>query len=145
MNFQREVTSLDELPAVYAWLRELVTMALPGGAAFVYVNRGRRSPEQNDKLWPMLRDISRQVQWHGFVPTPIEWKDIFTAALKRQKLIPGIDGGLVVIGAHTSRMNSDEFSDLIELIYSFGTEHAVVWSEKSKETIQEQHVKKLRA
>lgn len=138
MNFEREVTSLEELPAVYSWLKELITMALPGGSAYVYVNRGRRTTEANSRMWCLLSDVSKQVQWHGQTLKPADWKCVFTAALKGQKLVPGIDGGLVVIGAYTSRMSREEFSDLCEVILSFGTEHAVVWSEPSQKLILEQ-------
>lgn len=127
MNFEREVTSLDELPAVYSWLKELVTMALPGGSAYVYVNRGRRTTEQNSRLWPLLRDISDQVEWYGEQLPPVSWKDVFTAAIKQQKIVPGIEGGVVVLGAHTSRMSRADFSELMDLIEHFGDERGVVW------------------
>lgn len=139
MNFECEVTAIDQLPGVYAWLKDLVTMALPGGEVLVSLSRSRRSTEANRKLWPMLRDISRQVQWHGVTLAPVEWKDVFTAALKGQKLVPGLDGGLVVIGGHTSRMSRQDFSDLIELILSFGTERAVQWSNESEKLILAEH------
>lgn len=93
-----------------------------------------RSLDQNAKLWPMLADVSRQVMWPvdgAMVKLPEEdWKDIFTAALrKHQRMAKGIDGGLVMLGSRTSRMLKSEFSDLIELIYAFGAERGVVWSE----------------
>lgn len=138
MNFECEVTDADQLPKVYTWLKDLVMMALPGGEVLVSLSRSRRSTEVNNKMWPMLRDISKQVVWNGQWLKPVEWKDIFTAALKGQKLVPGIDGGLVVIGGHTSRMSREDFSDLIESLYAFGTDHAVVWSEPSKKLILEQ-------
>lgn len=74
MNFECEITDVGQLPKVYAWLKDLVTMALPGGEVLVSLSRSRRSTEANRKLWPMLRDISRQVQWHGMTLTPVEWK-----------------------------------------------------------------------
>lgn len=88
-----------------------------------------RTDEQNDLMWPLLRDIARQVEWHGQKLRPEEWKDVLVAALKGQKAVPGIDGGLVMIGAHTSRMSKADFSELIEAIYAFGAEHGVEWSE----------------
>ena len=63
--------------------------------------------------------------------TPDEWKDQFTAVLLGQKLIRGLEGGLVVVGGHTSKMNKAMFSDLVELLYSEGTERGVKWSEKA--------------
>lgn len=89
-----------------------------------------RTLDQNAKLWPMLSDISRQVEWYGSQLTEDEWKDVFSAALKKQKVVPGLDGGFVVCAQSTSKMGKKEFADLIELMYAFGAEHGVVWSER---------------
>jgi hypothetical protein len=88
-----------------------------------------RTLDQNAKLWPMLQDVSRQVEWYGGTLTEEEWKDVFSAALKKQKAVPGIDGGFVVCGQRTSKMSKQEFAELIELIYAFGAQHNVIWSE----------------
>lgn len=95
----------------------------------VKITERTRSLDQNAKLWPMLGDISEQVEWYGKHLTDEEWKDVFTAALKKSKVVPGLDGGFVVLGQRTSNMTKSEFSELIELMYSFGAEHDVVWSE----------------
>ena len=88
-----------------------------------------RSLAQNSRLWPMLTDVSRQVDWYGRKLNPWAWKDIFTAALKRQDVVPGIDGGFVVLGEHTSRMSKKELSELLELMFAFGANHGIVWSD----------------
>jgi hypothetical protein len=100
----------------------------------VKIGEQTRSLDQNAKLWPMLSDVAKQVQWpvDGRLVYMHEddWKDLFTAALrKHQRMAKGIDGGVVMLGGRTSRMVKAEFSDLIELIYSFGAEHGVQWSE----------------
>lgn len=84
-----------------------------------------RSIEQNKRLWAMLRDVSKQVVWHGQKLADSEWKDVFTAALKRQKVVPGIDGGFVVLGTSTSRMTVAEMGELMELMEAFGAEQGV--------------------
>ena len=89
-----------------------------------------RSLEQNALLWPLLTELAQQIEWYGQKLTTAEWKDIMTAGLKKQRAVPGIDGGFVVIGAHTSKMSKAEFSDLVELIFSFGAEHGVKWPER---------------
>ncbi len=103
-------------------------MSAPDGW-MVRVSLPTRSLDQNAKLWPMLTDVSMQVDWYGTKLTPDEWKDVFTASLKRAKVVPGLDGGFVVLGQRTSQMPKDEFSELIELIYSFGADKSVAWSE----------------
>lgn len=73
----------------------------------------------------MLRDVSQQVIWHGQKLADSEWKDVFTAALKRQKVVPGIDGGFVVLGTSTKIMTIAEMSELMELMEAFGAENNV--------------------
>ena len=92
-----------------------------------------RSLDQNAKMWAMLADVSRQVEWYGQRLTSDEWKDVLTAALKKQKAVPGIDGGFVVIGARTRNMTIREMSDLVELMYAFGAERDVKWSEPAEQ------------
>jgi hypothetical protein len=88
-----------------------------------------RSLDQNAKLWACLTDVSEQVDWHGNKLAPVEWKDVFTAAQKGQKAVPGIDGGFVILGAHTSKMTVAEMSDLLELIFAFGAQHGVKFND----------------
>jgi hypothetical protein len=108
---------------------ESVKAALIGGAVEIVIRRPKRSLDQNAKLWPMLSDVSRQVDWYGLALQEEDWKHIFTASLKKQRAVPGIDGGFVVLGVSTRKLRKKEFSDLIEIIYAFGAEHQVSWSE----------------
>jgi len=84
-----------------------------------------RSLSQNRMMWANLEDIAQQVVWYGVKLTKDEWKDVLTAALKRQKVVPGIEGGFVVIGARTSKMTVPEMTELIELSTAFGTQQGV--------------------
>lgn len=99
----------------------------------VEIKEPNRSLDQNAKLWPMLNDLSVQVNWHGNKLSEDEWKDVLTAALKQQKVVPGIEGGFVVLGQRTSKMNKKDFSELIELIYAFGAQQGVTWSDQTRE------------
>ena len=91
----------------------------------VTINEPTRNLEQNAALWAALSDISKQVEWYGQRLTPDEWKDVFTASLKRKKVVPGLDGGFVVCGLSTSKMGKSEFSQLLDLAYAFGAEKEV--------------------
>ena len=96
-----------------------------------------RTLEQNDKMWAVLTDISRQVQWpvDGKLQylEPEDWKHILSGGLKRhQRVAQGIDGGFVILGQRTSRMSIAEMVELIELAYAFGAEHGVVWGDERK-------------
>ena len=76
-------------------------------------------------MWANLEDVAQQVNWYGVKLTKDEWKDVLTAALKKQKVVPGIEGGFVVIGARTSKMTVPEMTELIELSTAFGTQQGV--------------------
>ena len=89
-----------------------------------------RSLEQNAALWTALADISNQVEWHGRKLDSESWKHIFSSSIKKQDVVPNLDGsGFVVIGQSTSKMSKREFSDLLELIHAFGAERGVKWSD----------------
>jgi len=85
----------------------------------------KRSDAQNRRLWAMLADISAQVDWYGNKLTSEEWKDVFSASLKRTKVVPGLDGGFVVCGQSTSKMTKAEMCELQELMEAFGAERGV--------------------
>ena len=111
----------------------MVNKAVFRGAVEVVLQRPNRTPDQNAKLWPMLRDIKQQVDWHGHKLSEDDWKNIFTSSLAKQRAVPSLDGGFVVLGVSTKKMSKERFSQLIELIYAFGSEHNVVWSEPAQQ------------
>lgn len=98
----------------------------------VEVKPKTRTLEQNARMWAMLTDISRQVEWHGLSLAPVEWKDLFTALLRGQKVVPGIEGGFVVLGTRTSDMSISEMSDLMEAMAAFGAESGVVFNDEKE-------------
>ena len=87
-----------------------------------------RSTAQNARLWAMLTEISAQVDWYGRKLSPEEWKEMATAALKKQKVVPGIDGGFVVIGSSTRKMTKAELGELMDFLEAFGAEKNVKFS-----------------
>ena len=112
-------------------IKNLVAKGLQAGPVVITLGREKRTESQNKKMWPLLQDVSEQVKWYDQWLMPEDWKNMFTAALRKSKVVPGIDGGVVVLGISTSTMRKKEFSNLIELIYAFGAEHEVKWSEKA--------------
>lgn len=93
----------------------------------VTISEPRRSLVQNALMWVLLQELADQVDWHGQKLTAENWKDMCTAALKQQEVVPGIEKGFVVLGTSTRRMTKQEMSDLIEFIYAFGAAHNVVF------------------
>ena len=91
----------------------------------------RRSLDQNSKLWAMLTDISKQVDWYGHKLSAEDWKCVFTASLRKAFVVPDLDGtGFVMLGLRTSDMSKEEMSNLLELINAFAAERGVVWSDE---------------
>lgn len=107
---------------------QLKAMLMAGHRMVVEVKPETRSLEQNARLWAMLTEISQQVDWYGNRLTPEEWKDVFSAAIKRSKVVPGLDGGFVVCGQSTSKMTRAEMSEMQELMSAFGAEKGVRFS-----------------
>lgn len=100
--------------------------------------KSRRTLLQNAKLWSMLADIARQVEWpvNGVMQhlDAEDWKALMTAACRQEiRMAAGIGGGVVMLGVSTRRMTVAEMGDLIEFMYSFGAERGVEWREPKDE------------
>lgn len=118
---------------VHAEARQRAAQAIASAPEgwIVKISEPTRTTDQNSLLWPLLTEISKQVDWYGQKLTEDEWKDVFTASLKQQKVVPGLDGGFVVCGQRTSKMPKALFSELIELIYAFGAQKNVKFREQA--------------
>lgn len=131
----RHSTTLYSAQQGHAEMRTLWEFAKPwlvgGHRLTVTIKTETRSTAQNSILWSILSDVSKQVEWHGQKLDDEAWKDMATAALKRQRVVPGIDGGFVVLGTRTSKMTVAEMSELIEFLHAFGDERGVRWSRTS--------------
>lgn len=84
-----------------------------------------RSDAQNRRMWAMLRDISRQVEWYGKKLSDEDWKHIFSASVQNQRAVPGLGGGFVVLGISTRKQSKAWFSDMFEVMEAFAAERGV--------------------
>lgn len=92
----------------------------------------RRSLPQNDLLWARLTDVARQKpEYYGHRMTAEDWKDVFVAALRKARMLPGIDGGIVPIGLRSSDLTKDEFSNLLDLISHFAAVNNLTLSDEN--------------
>jgi hypothetical protein len=103
----------------------LKSMLMAGHRVVVEIKPETRTLAQNARLWAMLTDVSKQVNWYGRKLSEEEWKHVFTASLAKQDVVPGIDGGFVVLGKSTSKMTKPEMSELQDLIEAFGAQQGV--------------------
>lgn len=84
----------------------------------------KRSAEQNAALWPVLDAFSEQLEWpvNGRMTklSADEWKDILTAAYRREtaRVAAGLDGGVVMLGSRTSVMNRRTFSEFLDFVHA---------------------------
>jgi hypothetical protein len=101
----------------------------------VEVREPTRGLEQNALLWVLLSEFSRQLVWpvNGAMVNlePEEWKDILTAAFKResQRVAQGLNGGMVMLGMRTSKMGKRQFAEFIEFVQSVAVDRGVVLDE----------------
>jgi hypothetical protein len=103
----------------------LKSLLMAGHRMVVEIKPETRTLAQNARLWAMLTDVSKQVDWYGRKLSQEEWKHVFTASLSKQDVVPGIDGGFVVLGKSTSKMTKPEMSELQQLIEAFGAQQGV--------------------
>lgn len=109
----RRLAAADCMSAPDGWI---VTVAAP-----------TRSLDANARLWATLNEVANQVVWHGRKLDAESWKNIFSASLKKQDVVPNLDGtGFVVLGQSTSKMSKREFGDLLELIQCFCADRGVI-------------------
>lgn len=136
----KDGAGIDEM---LTWLLDMVKRGLRRGPVAVRCGRPRRTLDQNAKMWPMIRDIIRTVPvYHGATMSEPDYRDLFTGSIRQQYPVPGLNGGVVFIGGGSSGLTVDEFSDLIEMMYAFGAEHGVAWSEPSQELIHSERARK---
>ena len=95
----------------------------PHGAQVVIQDLSR-TIAQNALMWPILTAFAEQLEWpvngQMIYLTPEEWKDILSAAFRREtaRVAMGLDGGVVMLGQRTSKFTKAEFSDWIEFLHA---------------------------
>ena len=97
----------------------------------VTLSEPTRNLEQNAAQWPILQAFSDCLVWpvNGRMETltPDEWKDILTAAFKREttRVAMGLDGGMVMLGARTSTMSKREFSEWLDFLNATAADRGI--------------------
>mgnify|MGYP006283029771 CR=1 FL=1 len=123
----------SEIPGLLTQIADLIHRALKAGPVLVILGRDKRSDKQNKLMWALLRDISRQVRWHGMTLTDEDWKHVISAEIEQQRLVPGINTPFVALGVSTRRKSKAWFSDFFEQAWAFGAEQGVEWSGKTND------------
>lgn len=105
--------------------------------------KSRRTLIQNAKMWAMLADVARQVQWpvNGVMQNldAEDWKALITAATRQEiRMAAGLSGGVVMLGVSTRKMTVAEMGDVIEYLYAFGAERGVRWGKQALKDVPEE-------
>ena len=112
--------------------KRLIDQAPPGYV--MDIREPTRTDEQNRKLWPMLEDIRQQVPgMEEFARDDIKLRFLNALGVE-MRFLPTLEGnGIFPVGLRSSTLTKDQFSLLIELLYQYGAEHGVQWSEPPQE------------
>ena len=113
----------------WPWIK---SMLAAGYRLTVEIKPETRSTEQNALMWAMLGEIATQVDWYGQKLDSTDWKHILTASLKKQRAVPGLDGGFVILGLSTSKMTVADMAELITLAEAFGASKGVKFSDDAR-------------
>lgn len=103
----------------------------------------KRNIAQNDRFWAMLTDVARQRAINGRKYTVDDWKVMFLAAYAETvgqeiRHLPAIHrAGMVSCGRSSSDLSVKEMSEVIELMFTWGAENGIVWSDPKLKQEQE--------
>lgn len=124
-----KIITKDTSEAGLKWFMTMVGRGVEAyGKVRVTIDQAKRTNQQNRLMWKMLNVVSKQKDlyiWDGrkaqnVKATPEDWKAVFTAALTHEtRVAQGIYGGRVYLSKSTRRMNKEEFSELLELIFAY--------------------------
>lgn len=111
--------------------KRLIDLAALGDV--VRIGKETRSEEQNRKLWPMLDDIRQQVPGMGDFSRDDMKLRFLNALGVEMRFLPALDGeGMFPVGLRSSTLTKAQFSGLLELLYKYGAEKGVVWSDPAE-------------
>lgn len=98
----------------------------------VTISEPSRTLDQNAAQWPILEAFAAQLKWpiNGRMEklTGAEWKDLLTSAFKQEvaRVSPGLDGGMVLLGARTSKFSKAKFSEWLEFLHATAADRNVI-------------------
>lgn len=104
----------------------------------VTFQEAKRTTDQNARMWAMLTEVARQVEWDGLKLSADDWKLIFMTALKQElRMVRNLDRtGFVQLGRSSSDLSVAEMGDLMDLIAAFGAREGVTFAEPEADHVQ---------
>lgn len=115
---------------------------IKGGPLQITLDEPKRTLDQNAAMWPALSDIAKQVplvitRRDGSTrqATAYDWKDVLTAAFEEEtEWAPGLRGGVVMLGARTSKYSRRKMGDFLTFIHAEFSDR-VRWSDSAVERL----------
>lgn len=128
--------------ADHAELRAAIAQAISDGGAEVTVRPvSENTAKQKRMLFGTIDSIRTQTTWYGKVLDKHAWKNMFSACITRQEVVPALDGhGFVVIGGETKNLSRRAFADLITVALAFGNERNVKWKNENWESMIREYI-----
>ena len=83
------------------------------------------SQEQRNTLNAACRDLSEQIEWHGFRLSLDDWRHMICGTIKGWRLMPGIDRGegapgLIMLGGSSLDLKKAETTDALTQAFLIG-------------------------
>ena len=104
----------------------------------VVVGPETRSQAQNRLFWPLIADIQRQnPDMAQFTPDQVKLRFLNALDSEMQFLPELWGGGMFAVGQRSSTLSKRDFSLLVELVFKWGAENGIRWSDKSRFTYDE--------
>ena len=113
----------------WAWIKGRL---LQGHKVTLTLEEEKRSVQQNRLMWDILQAFAEQKVWivngKECKLDAEDCKHILTAAFQREtRMAQGLDGGVVMLGARTSKWDKVKMGEFIEFLHAAAAQSGVVW------------------
>lgn len=95
------------------------------------LRKPKRSLDQNRYYWAVLTDISEQVV-PGKAYEPSIWHEYLRALFLPERMVELPDGSVKMLEGSTAELRVNEFSEYLEKVIKWASEHNVVFSEETR-------------
>jgi len=114
------------LPETRRMALEAVNNAPDG--SILEIRESNRTLSQNRFYWELLRTVELQLKPEGRKYNAEVWHEYFKARYLIPKMMELPNGKLKEVERTTTDLSKKEFSDYIEQVMAFASEHGAVWS-----------------
>ncbi|WP_141057058.1 recombination protein NinB [Stenotrophomonas rhizophila] len=129
-------------PQVISNVVRAINEWLKGGPVQITLDEPKRTLDQNAAMWPALSDIAKQVplvitrrDGSSRQATAYDWKDVLTSAFEEEtEWAPGLRGGVVMLGARTSKYSKRKMGDFLTFIHAEFSDR-VQWSDSAMDRL----------